>query len=36
MRLKKKEKEAKPNKAKKVRVMKVGTHRKSIIAVLSL
>ena len=34
MRLKKKEKEkeAKPNKAKKVRVMKVGTHRKSIIA----
>lgn len=32
MRLKKKEKEAKPNKAKKVSVMKVGTHRKSIIA----
>ena len=32
MRLKKKEKEAKTNKAKKVSVMKVGTHRKSIIA----
>lgn len=32
MRLKKKDKEAKPNKAKKVRVMKVGTHKKSVIA----
>lgn len=32
MRLKKKDKEVKPNKAKKVRVMKVGTHKKSVIA----
>lgn len=32
MRLKKKEKEAKSNKAKKVRVRKVGTHKKSVIA----
>lgn len=32
MRLKKKDKEVKPNKAKKVRVMKIGTHKKSVIA----
>ena len=32
MKFKKKEKEAKPNKVKKVRVMKVGTHKKSVIA----
>ena len=29
---KKKEKEAKPNKVKKVRVVKAGTHKKSVIA----
>ena len=32
MRFKKKEKEAKPNKTKKVRVLKAGTHKKSVIA----
>lgn len=32
MRWKKKEKETKPNKVKKVRTMKVGTHKKSVIA----
>ena len=32
MKWKKKEKETKPNKVKKVRTMKVGTHKKSVIA----
>ena len=32
MRFKKKEKETKPNKTKKVRVLKAGTHKKSVIA----